>query len=360
MKISDITKAIVATYEPKQPLMIWGAPGLGKSDSTRDAVRILQDIYYPAAATKKLGKKVQDAATFGYIDLRLATMDQCDLRGIPFNNVGVMMWSRPAFIPSEGRGLLVLEELVNASPSMQAAASQLILDRRVGEHKLGDGWHVVACGNRVSDRASVSAMPTHIANRFVHITAELNVDAWVAWALAHDIDLRVVAYIKWRSPMLHAFDPQSKALAFPTPRSWAFVSKILKTFNDLNNPLLAELIRGAVGDGPVAEFLAFCKMYAKLIDIDTIFLNPKTAPIPTDISVLWAVVTALSSRATPDNFGKIATYFNRITDEAGKPEYSVAALKEFSISDEGRADDKKLTKTRAYIEFAAKHNEYIV
>jgi hypothetical protein len=203
-------------------------------------------------------------------------------------------------------------------------------------------------------------MPTHIANRFVHLNAEVNVEAWVAWALSAGLDMRVIAFIKWRSALLHSFDPQNKALAFPSPRSWEFVSKLLKTFPDINSPILADMIRGAVGDAPVAEFLAFCKMYAKLPDIDSIFLSPKTAALPQEVSVLWAIVTALSQRVSVDNINKIVTYFNRITDEAGRPEYSVAAMKEIIIGDEQRPEGKRIGKTRDFIQWASKHNEVIV
>lgn len=351
LAIPEIKKAIVAAYPSRQPLMLWGDPGLGKSSAGKQSADDLRDILNANS------KKKED---FGFIDLRLPLLEPVDLRGLPYNKGDEMIWSRPGFIPATGRGIIMLDELVQASPSMQAAASQLILDRKVGDHVLGDGWMVIAAGNLLSNRAAVNAMPTHIANRFVHLQAVVNTEAWVAWALPAGLDMRVIAYLKWRPVMLHAFDPKNKSLAFPSPRSWEFVSKLLKTFPDINSPILQAMISGAVGDGPVAEFLAFCKMYAKLPDIDAIFMNPKKADIPTEISVLWAIVTALSARVGPDSIDKVVTFFNRLTDEAGKPEFSICAMKELSYADEKKPDNKKITKTRAYIEWCVKHNEYIV
>lgn len=361
LSIPQIKKAIVAAYPSRQPLMIWGDPGLGKSSAGKQSANDLRDILNATPEAKK--RPASGGFTpkpFDFIDLRLALLEQVDLRGLPYNEKGAMVWSRPGFIPKDGQGIIMIDELPQASPSMQAAASQLILDRRCGEHRLGDGWLVIAAGNLLSNRAATHAMPTHIANRFVHLQAVVNTEAWVAWALQAKLDIRVIAYIKWRSAMLHAFDPKSKSLAFPSPRSWEFVSKLLQTFPDINSPILHAMIAGAVGEGPVAEFLSFCKMYAKLPDIDAIFLNPKKAVIPTEVSVLWAVVTSISSRVTPDNVDKIVIYFNRITDEAGKPEYSVAAMKELQLVDEKRPDNMKISKTRSYIEWASKHNEFII
>lgn len=350
LTIPEIKKSIVAAYAPRQPLMIWGDPGLGKSSAGHQAADDL-------ATLLSTGKKKAD---FGFIDLRLANIEEVDLRGLPYQQNGRMMWSRPDFIPADGQGIIMLDELPQASPGKQSAASQLVLDRCCGPHKLGDGWLVCAAGNLMSNRAATYAMPTHLANRFVHIQAVVNTEAWVAWALANKIDIRVIAYIKWRPTMLHAFDPKLKSPAFPSPRSWEFVSKILGQFPDVNSKICQAMVSGAVGDGPVAEFLAFCKMYEKLPNIDAIFLNPKTAAIPQEVSVLWAVVTGISQRVTRDSIDKVCTYLNRLTDEAGKPEYAVAAMKELELLDERKADNQKITKTRSYVEFFSKHQQYII
>lgn len=354
MKVNDAVKAIACCYPSRQPLMLWGPPGVGKSSGVKKAALVVGEML------KQQNKK---AGRFDFIDLRLPLLEPIDLRGLPYvdSKTGISNWSKPVFLPTQGQGILFLDELVQASPAMQAAASQLILDRRIGEYQLPEGWMVVAAGNRASDRAAVNAMPTHIANRFVHLMIEVSVEAWVAWALEAKLDLRTVAWIKWRGAKgLHDFDPQAKMLAFPSPRSWEFVSRLLGNFTNLNDPILADLIRGAIGDGPVAEFLAFCKMFDKLPNIDGIFLNPKKAAIPTEVGVLWAVVTSISGRVNVDNIDKIVTYFNRITDEAGRPEFSVAAMKEIIIADEDRSKGQKIANTRSFIEWASKHNEVIV
>lgn len=335
MNINGITKAIVASYPIRQPLFIWGPPGVGKSDSVKAAAAAL---------------KVE------LIDLRLPLLEPVDLRGLPVVSNGKAKWSIPSFLPTTGKGILFLDEMVQAAPSMQAAASQLVLDRKIGEYKLPDGWHVVAAGNRMSDRASTNSMPTHIANRFVHINAEVHVESWIAWALTHDIDIRVVAFIKWRSMLLHQFEPQAKVLAFPSPRSWAFVSNLLSAKTD--RALLTDFVRGSVGDGAASEFMGFLNVFDKLPSIDAILLNPKTVPIPSDMAVLYAVVTTLSAKATADNIGRIVTFFNRLTDEAQRPEFSVLAMKEITARD--ASGSGRIVNTKGFMEWASKHSNMVV
>lgn len=358
MNITEITNAIVASYESRRPLMIWGAPGLGKSMGAAEAARILQELLYPPKEVKRL-KLPASEAKFGFIDLRLPLLEPIDLRGLPnISKDGRTTWSLPDFLPTKGKGLLFLDEIVQAPASMQAAASQLVLDRRIGEYVLPEGWHVIAAGNRASDRASANAMPTHIANRFVHLYAEANLESWVLWALAHDIDVRVIAFLKWRSGLLHQFDPQARSVAFPSPRSWAFVSDLVKTVTD--QKLLLEMVKGSVGDGAVGEFIGFLRVFDKMPSIEQILLNPKTAPIPSDPATRYAVTTELGRRASVDNINKIAQYFTRITEEANAPDYSIAAMKEITMRDAEREDGKKIGNTRSFIEWASKHNHVMV
>jgi len=348
MNVTQVTNAIVASYESKQPLMIWGKPGIGKSSGVKEAAKILGERYYPTNAVKKLKVDVR----FGLIDLRLSIREPSDLLGVmwPDQEKKVLRYFQPNFFPKEGRGIIFLDELVQGSQMMQNAASQLILDRAVGEYVLPDGWHVIAAGNQMGDKAATNAMPTHIKNRFVHLYAEVDVDSWISWALTAGVDTRVIAFIKFRRQLLHVFDPQYKGEAFASPRSWEFVSKLLKTWQG-DRALLEMMIKGAVGDGPGAEFCGFLRVADRIPSIDGILMNPKTASIPDDMGALYATVTALSGRASKDNLASICAYLNRVTD-AGKPDFAMAAIKELTA----RRDSETLTQTRAFIEFAAKHN----
>jgi hypothetical protein len=322
MKLSKIKSTLTKVYGgSKQPVMLWGPPGVAKSSITKEAAT-------------ELGIEC--------IDLRLSLLEPIDLRGFPVVDKGKVVWALPSFLPTKGKGILFLDEIVQANPSMQAAASQLILDRRIGDYVLPDGWMVVAAGNRKSDRASTSAMPSHIANRFVHLNVEVSVEEWIAWATKAGIDMRVIAYIKWRGvQMLHHFDPQQKGEAFCSPRSWEFVSKMLQAgIDDI------ESLQGCVGEKAGTEFSGFLRIFEKLPSIDNLLLNPMQAELPGDPAVLFALTTTLVHRVDKDNLSNISKFFGRLTD-AQRPEFAVIALKEVA------AKKPQLTNTRAYTEWAA-------
>ena len=189
------------------PVMLWGPPGVGKSQ-----------IIAQVAARHSVPM----------IDIRLSQMEPTDLRGIPFRIEDRVEWAIPSMLPDAKRhgpqGILFLDEITSAPPSVSAAAYQLILDRRLGAYQIPDGWAIFAAGNRQGDRGVTYTMPAPLANRFSHFEVEANLDDWVAWAYANKIDERLIGFLRFRPELLFDFDPAHNPVAFPSPRSWSFLT----------------------------------------------------------------------------------------------------------------------------------------
>ena len=271
MRAKELTTSITAMVKAQIPTFVWGPPGIGKSSVV---------------------KQVAEANGYGFIDLRLALMDPTDLKGIPFydKEQHQALWAPPSFLPKEGEGILFLDELNSAPPAVQASAYQLILDRKVGEYTLPEGWAIVAAGNREGDRGVVYRMPAPLANRFVHLDMEVSVDDWRDWAFKAGVDTRVIAYIGYKSEDLFSFDPTKQEKSFATPRSWEFVSSLLQS--EMESKLLLETISGAIGKERAVNFLSFAKVMHKLPDIEMI-LREGTGSYPDEIDVLHALATGL-------------------------------------------------------------------
>ncbi len=259
------------------PVMVWGAPGVGKS-------RIIADI-----------ARAHDAPL---IDIRLAQMEPTDLRGIPFRNQDTVEWSVPAMLPDArrhgARGILFLDEVNTAPATVSAAAYQLILDRRLGEYRIPEGWAVFAAGNRQGDRGVTYVMPAPLANRFTHYEIEPHLDDWVAWAYDSGIDHRIVAFLRFRPELLFDFDPAHNPVAFPSPRSWEFAHLALKKFSDAP-ALLGDALQACVGKSAGVEVRAFIDNMERLPDIDAI-LRGEEHMVPSDIDLQYGVAAALVRR----------------------------------------------------------------
>lgn len=266
-----------AANELHTPIMIWGPPGIGKS-------QIVNQI------------GLQNSVPV--IDIRLSQMEPSDLRGIPFRKDQWVEWAVPALLPNTERhgpaGILFLDEITSAAPSVSAAAYQLILDRRLGEYQVPKAWAIFAAGNRQGDRGVTYAMPAPLANRFAHIELELNLDDWVTWAYGQNIDERIIAFLRFRPELLFEFDPSHNPVAFPSPRSWEFAHRVMK--KNTSGDLLLESLKACVGPIAGIEFHAFCTNLDQLPDIDAITLG-KENQVPKEIDLQYAIAAALVGRA---------------------------------------------------------------
>ena len=282
MKASNITKVVGNLIDRKLPVFIWGAPGIGKSS---------------------IVKKIAKDKDLEFIDLRLSLLDPTDLKGIPFFNAETKegVWAKPSFLPSiEGsKGILFLDEINTAPPAVQASAYQLILDRRVGEYELPEGWSIVAAGNRETDRGVVYKMPPPLANRFVHFEMEVDFNDWKNWAYAAKIESSIIAYLAYDKSMLFTFDARSNEKSFATPRSWEYVDSIIKS--GIESELILDSINGAVGRESAIGYLSFKKVMKDLPDLNSILDGSLTQLDKEDPKVMMALAIGLVNALLENN-----------------------------------------------------------
>ncbi len=272
-------KSLLRAFRAKRPLFLWGPPGIGKSE-------LVEGI------TEELGGLM--------IDLRLGQMEPTDIRGIPFYNkeLGKMDWAPPIELPDEEMArdypivVLFLDELNSAAPSVQAAAYQLILNRRIGKYRLPKNVVLVAAGNRESDKGVTYRMPTPLANRFIHQEMKVDFASYQTWAVQNNIHKDVVGYLSFAKQDLYDFDSKSSSRAFATPRTWTFVSELLSE-DDGDADTLTNLIAGTVGEGLAVKFMAHRKISARLPNPEDILSGKVTTLDVKEVSAMYSLVISM-------------------------------------------------------------------
>ena len=263
----------------KRPIFLWGPPGIGKSEIVSQITDNLPNSHL--------------------IDVRLSLWDPTDIKGIPFfdSNSGTMQWAPPAELPSEEFAsqfdniVLFLDEMNSAAPSVQAAAYQLVLNRKVGTYKLPDNVLIVAAGNREADKGVTYRMPAPLANRFIHLELAVSFDDWFAWAVDNKIHQDVVGFLQFSKKDLYDFDPKSPSRSFATPRSWTFVSELIE--DDLDENTTTDLVSGSVGEGLAVKFMAHRKI-ASTMPNPTDILTGKVKEIQSqEISAMYSLTVSL-------------------------------------------------------------------
>lgn len=304
----DTGAQLLAEYvNADTPAMLWGPPGVGKSDAVKEAA---------------------DARKIGFIDLRVATLEAVDLRGLPHVENNIAKWSIPDFFPREDRdgkeGIFFLDE-INQNRDTFAACYQLVLNRCVGPHKLLPGWRIVAAGNRQGDRANAIKMPTALNNRLAHIDIAPDVDAWCKWAVRTSQSPLLIALIRWRPELLHIMPgaevtvtgvakpirfPED-ARAFPTPRQWVEASKHFAAPGHLRPRLVA----GLLGEAIAMEAEGFIRTFLDLPKMADIMAEPDRAKVPSGPSALFAVSNGIAASAKPATIAPIMEYSKRLPKE---------------------------------------------
>jgi hypothetical protein len=338
MNIADAAAMLEMLTDAGDTVMLWGAPGIGKSDIVWQMGRKKQTLFQ-----KLFGPRC-------VIEFHAALRDTVDLRGVPVPDLttGKTRWFVPDELPNAERdgecGYLFCDEINQADQKMQGVLGQLVLYGAIGDYRLPKGWRIVAAGNRVSDRAAAQRMPTHMRNKLAHLFITPDVDAWCAWANANGVAPEVVAFFRLRRTLLHMM-PKGDENAFCTPRSATKAAKYVNAPKQFRMRLFA----AHIGDAVAAELDGFIDMYRSLGSLDDIVANPESANIPAETSCRYAVCTGLGRIATRQNLPAIIRYAKRLPRES-----------EILVVTDATCRDATLKNTAAYGKWSADNADMLI
>lgn len=328
MRATELKKVLATCIRAGLPVLIKGAPGVGKSD-----------IVSQASAECEAELVISHPVVSDPTDFKgLPSVQNGKAEFLPFGDLRRL-------ITAKKRTVAFLDDLGQAPAVVQAAAMQLILARQVNGFKISDKVTFVAATNRREDRAGVTGILEPVKSRFASIVElDINVDDWSTWALAHEVPPEVVAFVRFRPALLMSGKATNDIVNSPCPRTVTFMGKLL-TLGLRSQEVLA----GAVGTGFAAEFVGFLKIFESLPSIDGILVDPDRAAVPTDPAALFAVSTALAQKAKAETARQIIRYANRLPDEFGV----------LTILDSARAYPGIKTNS-TFIQWAADHQDILV
>lgn len=287
----------IAVLKANRVPFIQGSPGISKSD-------IVKEI------ANEFGLKL--------IDLRLSQMEPCDLLGFPFE-VGDRADYKPMKtfpletdnVPENYNGwLLFFDEFNSANREVQAASYRIILDREIGNKRIHPACFMVCAGNKSSDKAIVNKLSSALQSRLVHLFMQPNTDDWIEWAITHNIDARIIAYLSSKPGNISTFNPDSTDVTYACPRTWHMLSDIIKETPELKgkHPLIA----GVVGKGVAVEFTAFCDLGTDLPSIADIIANPQRTKIPDKLNAMYYLISSIATNLDKTNCIPLLEYCDRI------------------------------------------------
>jgi len=261
------------------PVMIWGAPGVGKSTAIREL-------------TEKLG--------IGFIDVRLAQREPVDMRGLPVPEGDRVRWLVSSEWPRDpdSRGIIIFDELTAADKTLQVAAYEFILDRRLGDlYKVPKNWYIVAAGNRTEDRAVACSMSSALANRFLHVEITPQLKDFIVYGENHGIHPVVLGFLRFRPKLLFSQKQENLQRGWPSPRSWERVSTMLKIADRTGDKRsLQYIVPGLVGLGAATEFFGYYNdltLQKSSRDIKKKLVDGDPLPLPTEPDQAYSMCEAI-------------------------------------------------------------------
>lgn len=309
IKPSQATSIIATLLKARLVPILCGSPGIGKSQ-----------IY----------QQVADMFNLLLIDVRLGQCDVTDLNGFP-----TIVGKKASYVPMdtfpiegdaipEGYSgwLILFDEITSAVPALQAAAYKVLLDRKIGLHKLHKNVAVCAAGNLETDNAVVEPMSTALQSRMVHLELVVDHKEWLEWAAPNGINHKITSYINFKPGNLYTFNPDHTDKTYACPRTWEFASRILNVAEEGSKDLLP-MLAGAISEGVAREFLGFCKVYESLPTVAQIMVSPDTLKVPVEPSILFALSGSIAHNSTKENFAQLIKFVERIPVE-----FQVVCLRE--------------------------------
>lgn len=293
---AEVIKCISVGLTP----LVTSSPGMGKSSMVNEVAKDCR---------------------LKLLDLRLSQCTPEDLQGYPMRSGDKATFTPFDIFPLAGEEvpegydgwLLFLDELTSATKPVQAAAYKLILDRMVGSFHLHDQVAIVGAGNKTTDKAVVTQMSTALQSRLIHYELELNVNDWQEIAIKQDFDHRIRGFISYMPSRLMDFRPDHTDKTFPCPRTWEFLSRLVKD-EDISNQI-APRIAGTIGQGAAVEFITFAQEYDRLPKFHEIVANPKGTPVPKESSTKYATMSMLIENFDDKSLDQVLDYVSRFDIE---------------------------------------------
>lgn len=275
--------------QANQAVHLWGEPGIGKTKQTEAVSKALEEKLWPVI---------------------LSIREPSDQGGLPVvvrhDDGTASVWMAPPRwakeLSNEGHGIVHLDELNVAPPTVQNSALRVVNEGWAGDQKLPDKTSFILCGNPPATNPGVYNLTPAMANRAVHIEWPLDTEEWCEGMLSgwktqvvrlpgewrsriEEMNGLIVAFIRRRGHLLlkKPEDPEEAGKAWPSPRMWTTSAVLCAAAKSLGHDIKSEvariLVAGCVGEGACKELMTYV-VNLDLRDPEEYLAEPMTTPLP--------------------------------------------------------------------------------
>ena len=287
--------------------MLWGATGVGKSETVRQLA-------------KELGAELRD--------IRLCQKQPTDIGGLPAldHETRTTVFYPPAFLsprPDKKPVILFFDEISLAPDDTRSAVLGILEERRQADVEIPDNWLIVAAGNRPEDLANARSMGAAANRRLLHIVIEPQLEATLQYFIKIGIIPEVLAFLKVFPQHLSGEESgrTQKQELYPRPASWKKVSDVYHELRKSSPHLRQIAVAGIIGDATAAEFMLMAEEIKNMKSVAELLEIQRKTPakignyLPTTLNGLYALSFAIATSATEKTAVELIELINRFDEQ---------------------------------------------
>lgn len=244
----------------QRPVLLMGAPGIGKTAIMEQAARECgialvsysithhtrqSAIGLPFISQKEYGGKQYAVTEYTMSEIIASVYDKMEETGLT-------------------EGILFIDEINCASETLAPAMLQFLQCKTFGAHKVPEGWLIAAAGNPPEYNKSVRDFDVVTLDRVKKIDVEPDFSVWKEYAYRQGMHDAILSYLEIRKEHFYAMETTVDGKRFVTARGWEDLSTALQAYEALGLPVDEALIAQYLQHRKIAkDFANYLDLYRK-------------------------------------------------------------------------------------------------
>lgn len=244
----------------QRPILLIGPPGIGKTAIMEQVARENEIGLISYTITHHTR---QSAIGLPFIDKRKYGGQEYSITEYTMSEIIASVYKK---VESTGlkEGILFIDEINCVSETLAPTMLQFLQCKTFGNHRIPEGWIIVAAGNPPEYNKSVREFDIVTLDRVKKILVEEDYTVWKEYAYKNSINVAIISYLDIKKEDFYIIETTIDGKEFVTARGWEDLSEVLSVYEELNIAINEELIYQYLQHKRVAKsFANYLDLYNK-------------------------------------------------------------------------------------------------